>query len=428
MKNGWKRWIRGWSLIVILLSVLSVSGCSVSEEDGLQEVTEKVSQEPEVSQKDSGKSEDQEKPGQTEGDTDTGSKKSAEKKIWVYVCGAVNAPGVYELKEDARLYEAIELAGGVNQEAAPEVLNQARVLADGERIYVPKQDEAESYSLQDQGLESNAGTADTRGKININTAGKEELMTLPGIGEAKAEKILRYREEHGAFRSIEDVMQIEGIKEGVFNKIKEDITNNLTSLYENKEQKKELRTKVKEKISKLSRRETEESDKKILHQIKSLAEYKNADTIFCYVSTEKEINTIPLLQEILDSGKRLGVPKCTGKGIMDAYEIQNLEQLKIGSYGILEPGEECDIILDPTEIQFAIIPCISCNRKGERLGHGGGYYDRYLEKMPEDCEKAILCRESLMCDEIPTEEHDERMDLVISENGIIRIKKEVCEI
>ena len=195
-----------------------------------------------------------------------------------------------------------------------------------------------------------------------------------------------------------------------------------------KEQMKELRTKVKEKISKLSRRETEESDKKILHQIKSLAEYKNADTIFCYVSTEKEINTIPLLQEILDSGKRLGVPKCTGKGIMDAYEIQNLEQLKIGSYGILEPGEECDIILDPTEIQFAIIPCISCNRKGERLGHGGGFYDRYLEKMPEDCEKAILCRESLMCDEIPTEEQDERMDLVISENGIIRIKKEVCDI
>ena len=197
-----------------------------------------------------------------------------------------------------------------------------------------------------------------------------------------------------------------------------------------KEQKKELRTKVKKKISKLSRRETEESDKKILHQIKSLAEYKNADTIFCYVSTEKEINTIPLLQEILDSGKRLGVPKCTGKGIMDAYEIQNLEQLKIGSYGILEPGEECDIILDPTEIQFAIIPCISCNRKGERLGHGGGYYDRYLEKMPEDCEKAILCRESLMCDEIPTEgesyKYPDTFDIIVLRDGVavsIRDKK-----
>ena len=119
MKNGWKRWIRGWSLIVILLSVLSVSGCSVSEEDGLQEVTEKVLRNRRYRRRDSGKSEDQEKPGQTEGDTDTGSKKSAEKKIWVYVCGAVNAPGVYELpSEDARLYEAIALAGGVNEEAA----------------------------------------------------------------------------------------------------------------------------------------------------------------------------------------------------------------------------------------------------------------------------------------------------------------------
>lgn len=153
-----------------------------------------------------------------------------------------------------------------------------------------------------------------------------------------------------------------------------------------KEQKKELRTKVKKKISKLSRRETEESDKKILHQIKSLAEYKNADTIFCYVSTEKEINTIPLLQEILDSGKRLGVPKCTGKGIMDAYEIQNLEQLKIGSYGILEPGEECDITLDPTEIQLLIIPCISCE-PGRVNGSdmAGGFMTVILRK----CRKTV---------------------------------------
>ena len=184
-----------------------------------------------------------------------------------------------------------------------------------------------------------------------------------------------------------------------------------------KEQKKELRTKVKKKISKLSRRETEESDKKILHQIKSLAEYKNADTIFCYVSTEKEINTIPLLQEILDSGKRLGVPKCTGKGIMDAYEIQNLEQLKIGSYGILEPGEEYDIILDPTEIQFAIIPCISCNRKGERLGHGGGYYDRYLEKHPQ-LERVAIAFSFQMLPEVPTEPTDICPQIIVTEEEI----------
>lgn len=68
------------------------------------------------------------------------------------------------------------------------------------------------------------GNADESGKVNINTAGKEELMTLTGIGEAKAQSILDYREEHGQFGSTEDLMQIEGIKEGVFNKIKEDIT------------------------------------------------------------------------------------------------------------------------------------------------------------------------------------------------------------
>ena len=68
------------------------------------------------------------------------------------------------------------------------------------------------------------GNADVSGKVNINTAGKDELMTLTGIGEAKAQSILDYREEHGKFGSIEDLMLIEGIKEGVFNKIKEDIT------------------------------------------------------------------------------------------------------------------------------------------------------------------------------------------------------------
>ena len=123
------------------------------------------------------------------------------------------------------------------------------------------------------------------------------------------------------------------------------------------------------------------------------------------------------MQEILDSGKRLGVPKCTGKGIMDAYEIQNLEQLKIGSYGILGPGEECDIILDPTEIQFAIIPCISCNRKGERLGHGGGYYDRYLEKHPQ-LERVAIAFSFQMLPEVPTEPTDICPQIIVTEEEI----------
>ena len=107
-------------------------------------------------------------------------------------------------------------------EAAPEAVSQARTVADGEQIYVPTVREVQ---MQGAGVEDIVtGNADVSGKVNINTAGKEELMTLTGIGEAKAQSILDYREEHGKFGSIEDLMLIEGIKEGVFNKIKEDIT------------------------------------------------------------------------------------------------------------------------------------------------------------------------------------------------------------
>ncbi len=146
---------------------------------------------------------------------------------FVYVCGAVCSPGVYELKSGARVFEAIELAGGMTEEAAQEIINQARVVSDGERIYVPTTEEAESYAEGTgvDGMEVTEGTdGKEQGKININTAGKDELMTLNGIGEAKAQSILTYREEHGKFSSIEDLMKIEGIKEGVFSKIKEDIT------------------------------------------------------------------------------------------------------------------------------------------------------------------------------------------------------------
>ena len=136
--------------------------------------------------------------------------------IFVYVCGCVANPAVYELKADMRVYEAIELAGGFSQDADAAALNLAENMTDGQKIYVP--------SVGEQ--VSSAGEPDTgqSSLINLNTATKEQLMTLSGIGEAKADSILSFREEQGAFSAIEDIMKIEGIKEGVFNKIKNDIT------------------------------------------------------------------------------------------------------------------------------------------------------------------------------------------------------------
>lgn len=183
--------------------------------------------------------------------------------------------------------------------------------------------------------------------------------------------------------------------------------------------KKELRRKIKEKLFFTTEKYRKEADRKITESILKLEEYQSAGCVFCYVSTGKEMDTFSVLQDILQSGKRLGVPKCMEKGIMNVYEIHSLQELHPGAYGILEPKEDPERLIQPGEIDFALIPCISCDRSGRRLGHGGGYYDRYLEKTR--CVKALLCREELLVDEIPVEEHDLRMDLVISEKGCYKM-------
>lgn len=141
-------------------------------------------------------------------------------EIYVYVCGAVNAPGVYRLPAGSRVYEAIEAAGGMNESAAAEALNQAERLSDGQQVYMPGR--AETAGPTAGSAAGGAGMQED-GKVNLNSAGKEELMTLSGIGEVKAESIIRYREEHGRFQSVEELKQIEGIKEGLFNRIKDKV-------------------------------------------------------------------------------------------------------------------------------------------------------------------------------------------------------------
>ena len=134
-------------------------------------------------------------------------------RLAVYVCGAVKCPGVYELAVGSRIYEAIALAGGMTDDASPTAVNQAQVLTDGEMIEILTVDEAEEQHA--------AQEAESDGKVNINTADVEELKTLPGIGDAKANSILAYREQHGAFASIEDIKNIEGIKDGVFARLED---------------------------------------------------------------------------------------------------------------------------------------------------------------------------------------------------------------
>lgn len=144
-----------------------------------------------------------------------------EEPIKVYICGEVKNPGVYELLPDQRLSELLTLCGGFTKKAAPDSLNLARKLLDGEMVYVMSKEEMkENKEASSNSLQKEEGSS----LVNINQAKEEELMSLPGIGQSKADSIIKYRETKGSFETIADIMKIEGIKAGVFEKIKDLIT------------------------------------------------------------------------------------------------------------------------------------------------------------------------------------------------------------
>ncbi len=159
---------------------------------------------------------------QNEGDISEGT------ECAVYVSGAVKKPGLYRYKGAARVCDAIDAVGGFAKNADTDSVNLARMLSDGEQIHVPtkaqvKKQEGQENPAAQETAEVQVGDGGA-GLVDINRASANELMTLPGIGQAKADLIINYRSEHGPFAKKEDLMQISGIKEGTFNKIKELIT------------------------------------------------------------------------------------------------------------------------------------------------------------------------------------------------------------
>ena len=141
---------------------------------------------------------------------------SEEKMLYVYVCGAVQSPGVVEVPEGSRAEEALLLAGGMTEKADPFYVNLAEPVTDGQKLYFPTTEEAES-------LESAAQAAEA-GLVNINTATAEELCALPGIGASRAADIVRYREKNGNFQTPEDIMKVSGIKQNAYDKLCDKIT------------------------------------------------------------------------------------------------------------------------------------------------------------------------------------------------------------
>lgn len=137
-------------------------------------------------------------------------------QITVHITGAINNPGVIILEEGARIVDALEAAGGETEEADVNRLNLAYVLEDGEKQYIPSKNEEEQEYIT-QGKDN---MSEGQSKININSAQIEELITLTGVGEATANKIIEYRKENGKFQKIEDLKNVPGIGDSKFENIK----------------------------------------------------------------------------------------------------------------------------------------------------------------------------------------------------------------
>ena len=163
--------------------------------------------------------------------------------IFVHVCGAVINPDVYELSAGSRVYEAVQAAGGFTDDADENYVNQAQILSDGVKLVIPTLEQTsakeaedtennligivgESSSTGGQSVTDTGADTSSDGKVNINTASEAELCNIPGIGAVRAAAIVAYRQEKGGFSSIEEIMNVSGIKEGTYEKIKDSIKIN----------------------------------------------------------------------------------------------------------------------------------------------------------------------------------------------------------
>lgn len=197
-----------YKVIILMLCILIFTGCGRKTDFYLEETESEAFPETEIET--------------VHAAEETSTNRTDAEPVVVYVCGEVVNPGVYELKSGMRICDAVEAAGGLTKKASRDYWNLAGELTDGQMLFFPTEEEAKKRKESAGEAVAAGDTAD--GKVNINTADVSMLQTIPGIGQTRAEAILAYREENGNFKSIEDIMKVSGIKNGLFEKMKDYIT------------------------------------------------------------------------------------------------------------------------------------------------------------------------------------------------------------
>ena len=146
-------------------------------------------------------------------------------EVYIYICGQVKKAGVYKFENEPRLIEVVNKAGGFKKNADKKALNLAKCIPDGTQIEIIKKGTKKKKNIIDSKSSNSSyeGYNQDDGKIDINTASKEDLMKISGVGEARANQIISYREKNGNFKAIEDIKNISGIKDGIYGRIKDSI-------------------------------------------------------------------------------------------------------------------------------------------------------------------------------------------------------------
>ncbi len=206
-------------------------------------------------------------------------------------------------------------------------------------------------------------------------------------------------------------------------------------------EKEQLRNEIREKLNAAGEDYLREASAKIALNALNIPEMKEqkrtgflglkktGKTVLAYCSVGKEPSTLALINSLLESGRKVCLPRCIdtdeeghradAPGDMEARAITGFDDLAAGAYGIPEPKADTGLV-PPEEIDIVILPCVGCDRQCRRIGHGAGYYDKYLTKVRKDCFTMALCYEEALADEVPAEEHDMPVDAVVTEKTVYR--------
>lgn len=183
------------------------------------------------------------------------------------------------------------------------------------------------------------------------------------------------------------------------------------------ENKRALRAEIRARECALDADYKAESSAAICRALAALPEFDAARVVFAFAGLAREIDTRDFLQETIARDKTLLLPRCEPERQMALCAVRELEtDLEPGAMGILEPKRSCPVI-QPEDVDLAVVPCTTFDRAGNRLGQGGGYYDRILPRLR--CPTVCICREKLLADAVPTEPHDLRCALYLTENGLL---------